>query len=385
MSVATRPRSGVGAATTPGRDERPPAFPVPWGTVVPLALVLALADTFWVIALRGAVGAVERTQQPFASWALDSLLALPLTTLAVLLAVVSARGLLRTGLRWRFLTTWSLIAALATAAGVTHLVVSASYDFVLESRNNTMMSTSSGMCTTPDCLVRMQHATLGLQLRALAYGAVLLLVTNLVLTLVIATVRGRIDLAGRPSRPSRLRIPRHLSLPAAQPGDGDGLAPDVRLLLAAALAGAAVIHVAVAPEHLAEWPAAGVFFLVLALTELIVAGLLLGRSAGITWSTRLALTVLVSAVPLVVWAWSRAVGLPFGPSGGEREPVGASDVVTSLLELGTLVVAAACLRAGSRLRLLPARSATSRAVALLALAALTSLGLQTLGLGFGPM
>jgi hypothetical protein len=42
---------------------------VPWGTVLPLAVVLAYADGFWMLTLRGAIGAIERTQEPFAGWA----------------------------------------------------------------------------------------------------------------------------------------------------------------------------------------------------------------------------------------------------------------------------------------------------------------------------
>jgi hypothetical protein len=49
----------------------------------------------------------------------------------------------------------------------------------------------------------------------------------------------------------------------------------VRLLLVAALAASAVIHAAVIPEHLTEWPAAGVFFILLTAGELVIAGLLL--------------------------------------------------------------------------------------------------------------
>jgi len=112
--------------------------------------------------------------------------------------------------------------------------------------------------------------------------------------------------------------------------------------------------------------------------------LLLGRGRP-NRSTPLVLTVLVSGGPLVVWAWSRVLGLPFGPGGGAREPVGAADVVSCLLELGALLAALACLREGSRLRLLPELSPARRAASVLAVLSLTSVAFQTLGLGFGPM
>jgi hypothetical protein len=39
--------------------------PLPWGTVVALAVLLALADAFLVVAVQGAEGAIERAQTPF--------------------------------------------------------------------------------------------------------------------------------------------------------------------------------------------------------------------------------------------------------------------------------------------------------------------------------
>ena len=65
--------------------------------------------------------------------------------------------------------------------------------------------------------------------------------------------------------------------------------------------------------------------------------------------------------------------------------MGATDVVSCLLELGTLLAALACLREGSWLRLLPELSPARRAASLLAVMSVTTVALQTLGLGFGPM
>ncbi len=389
MSVVARRPSEAGtgataaAAVATGQTGRRTGFRVPWGTVVPLAVVLAFADSFWVVALRGAVGAVERTQQPFGSWWRDSLLAVPLATLAVLLALAVARRLVGpTRRRFGFLMTWLLVAGFGTVAGMIQLSSSAVYDYVLQTRNNSMMlSTSGGMCSTAQCLERMQHATLALQLKALGYGAVLILVTSLVVTFLVIALRGRLDLVGSRRTTSRLRMPRL----AQEPGGQDLVTPDTRLLLAAALLGAAVIHAAVVPEHLTEWPAAGVFFVALCLVEAALAGALLRSPGRFTRSTQLLLVVVASGAPLLVWAWSRVLGLPFGPTAGAREAVGAADVVASLLELGTLLLVLGCQRAGSRLRLLPPFQPTGRAAGLLAVAALTATALQTLGLGFGPM
>jgi len=389
VSVVTRRRPTAAdggrsaTAVVNGEPGRPAGFRVPWGTVIPLGVVLAFADAFWVVALRGAVGAVERTQQPFGSWLRDSVLAVPLATLAVLLALAAARRLIgTTHRRFDFLLTWLLVAGSGTLAGMTQLVSSAVYDYILQTRNNDMMlTTSGGMCSTRQCLELMQHATLALQLKALGYGAVLILVTSLVVTFLVIALRGRLDLVGSSRASSRVRV-RSLGW---EPQDQAGLAPDIRLLLAVALIGAAVIHAAVMPEHLTEWPAAGVFFAALCLVEAVLAPALLSPPGRLTRTTQLGLTVLVSGAPLVVWAWSRVLGLPFGPTAGAREGVGAADVVASLLELGSLLLALGCLRGGSRLRRLPSFRPTGRAAGLLAVASLTAMALQTLGLGFGPM
>ena len=89
-------------------------------TVLPLAVVMAYADGFWMMSLRGAVGAIERTEEPFASWLRESTLVLPVFVFAVL-------GALTLALRWfgpalrrtrTVLTAALLIVAAGTVAGV---------------------------------------------------------------------------------------------------------------------------------------------------------------------------------------------------------------------------------------------------------------------------
>ena len=67
-------------------DGRAAAGAVPWGTVLLLAVAMAYVDGFWTMSLRGAVGAIERTQTPFVSWLQESTLVLPLYVCAVLAA-----------------------------------------------------------------------------------------------------------------------------------------------------------------------------------------------------------------------------------------------------------------------------------------------------------
>jgi hypothetical protein len=115
------------------------------------------------------------------------------------------------------------------------------------------------------------------------------------------------------------------------------------LVLVAGLLGAAVIHAAVVPEHRAEWSAAAVFFVLLTAAELLTAGLVLRRPVP-----GLVVAVVISAGPLVVWAWSRSTGLPFGPEAWQPEAVGLPDVLSCLLELWTLVLATRMLASPAR-------------------------------------
>lgn len=100
-------------------------------------------------------------------------------------------------------------------------------------------------------------------------------------------------------------------------------------LAASASLGAAVIHFAVAPAHWQEWMPSGLFFIVLALFQLVWARMILVRrttavlAAGITFN--------IGA--LALWALSRTAGAPFGPHAGEPEFVQAADLCALLLQL----------------------------------------------------
>jgi hypothetical protein len=102
------------------------------------------------------------------------------------------------------------------------------------------------------------------------------------------------------------------------------------IVLAAALSLlAAVIHVWVMPEHFEEWWGYGTFFLVVAVAQALYAVLLLrGASSGLIWAG-----VLGNLAIIVLWAWTRTVGIPiFGPHAGEVEDIGALDVVSKIVE-----------------------------------------------------
>ena len=105
-----------------------------------------------------------------------------------------------------------------------------------------------------------------------------------------------------------------------------------RLTAVACLFGAEVIHVLVINDHMTEWLPAGLFFLLLALLEGVLA------VALITMPTRgiERFTIAVSLATVALWVVSRTVGLPVGPMAGEIEPVGVADLVSSALELATV-------------------------------------------------
>jgi hypothetical protein len=94
----------------------------------------------------------------------------------------------------------------------------------------------------------------------------------------------------------------------------------LRSVVASTLLGAAAIHAAQAPSHLAEWWAAGIAFMVMAAVQA-----LLGAAALRTdrWLWQLAQAV--SLATLGLWVLSRTVGLPVGPEAGLPEPVGRAE------------------------------------------------------------
>ena len=163
---------------------------VPWLTVAPLAVVMAYADGFWVSTLRGAVGSIERTGQPFESWLRESTLLLPVYVLAVLGALALAArwfGLVLRNPRTVVATTLLVVAA-GTLVGIVALAASSAYDYYLQSSHVHSMASMASMAV--------QQSGLGLQLRAVGYGSGLLLVTNLALVgWVVAMRGGRLDVS----------------------------------------------------------------------------------------------------------------------------------------------------------------------------------------------
>jgi hypothetical protein len=119
-----------------------------------------------------------------------------------------------------------------------------------------------------------------------------------------------------------------------------GQAPSV-LLAAAALSGvAALIHVAVCPEHFREGFIYGVFFAVSAGCQLGWSGLVFARHNR--WLAPAGLVGNASIV--LLWMVTRTVGIPLGPEAGEVERFGTLDLLCGACEIGVVVLCAVAIR-----------------------------------------
>jgi hypothetical protein len=110
-------------------------------------------------------------------------------------------------------------------------------------------------------------------------------------------------------------------------------------LLAALLAGAAAIHLAMAPSHLGESAIEGAGFVVAGWAQLGLAAVLVLRPRR--W--QLVASIALNAALLAAWLWSRTAGLPFGDHAGHAESVSLVDGLCVALEVAALVVAGALL------------------------------------------
>lgn len=109
--------------------------------------------------------------------------------------------------------------------------------------------------------------------------------------------------------------------------------PRALLLASLGLLVAAGVHVTVMPEHFKESWLYGAFFLGTASAQ-VGAALLVWRYPT-RWRLR---AIAVASVGVVLlWAWTRAVGVPLGPGAGETESIGMLDVVASTAELITAI------------------------------------------------
>ena len=171
-------------------------------TLVLLAVIIAFVDGFWTTSLRGAVGAIEQTQEPFESWMRSSELTLPFYVLAVVVAAVIARRWVGTGRRnlVKPVAVALLVVATTTLVGIGAMTVNAVNDYHLQSERLEVKHAShvgtdaAGSVHDPaehadhaaategcNALCQAQRSTLTVHKRAVAYGGVVLLITNVLL------------------------------------------------------------------------------------------------------------------------------------------------------------------------------------------------------------
>jgi hypothetical protein len=123
-----------------------------------------------------------------------------------------------------------------------------------------------------------------------------------------------------------------------------GAASPLTTMLVALSIGAAVIHLAAAPGHYIELGDLGAGFVVAAALQVVWArAALRGPSRRTVW-----LGVTINAAIVLLWAWTRSVGLPVGPAAGSPEPIGLPDAASTVFEVLLLVGLAAQLLVAAR-------------------------------------
>jgi hypothetical protein len=136
--------------------------------------------------------------------------------------------------------------------------------------------------------------------------------------------------------------------------------PDARTILligsGAFLVSAAMIHLSVVGPHLEESTLYAVFFIAAAIAQLVAA-----MSLTMTQDRRVLVGIIAgNALVIVVWALSRTVGLPIGPTPGIAESVSLPDVLATVAEAAIVALSIAlCLIR----RPLPMRRCTAGAAA----------------------
>jgi hypothetical protein len=328
---------------------------IPWTTVLTFAAVLATADWFWVVALRGAVGATERTSGPFLSWVEGSVLLIPLFAFAVLGALALAHRWFGAAPRRRraVLATALLVVVAGTLAGIGALIASGSYDLRLQL--NQHMGPMGVNCHPVSCHQLQQDATVALQLKALGIGSLFLLVTNLVLVFWVLALRG-----GRIHPGKVLR-----SGPAGAGARQPAWSGEVLLLLVAGLVGTATVLAVHATADLLHSVVAAMALLMVATALLVVAQQAMSRPGRSAW---IGAAAIATALP-AVWVWAHLTGHQLG---GVLKSIGLADGAVGVLDLVTLAAAVLLLSSPAWLRRAPASPHAGKlgVVAVIAIAAI---------------
>jgi hypothetical protein len=156
-------------------------------------------------------------------------------------------------------------------------------------------------------------------------------------------------------------LPRPARLLARRPG-ARTVAEQLALVAALLVFGSSFIHAVVIADHFEYDWRFGVFFAVVTFWQAVWAGLAYGTPLN---PRVLVAGAVGNAALVVVWLISRTVGVPLGPQAGRPEAIGEVDVISTLDELGAVVLVAIVLRGlrGGPLRLTQAHVRTAAALA----------------------
>jgi hypothetical protein len=126
--------------------------------------------------------------------------------------------------------------------------------------------------------------------------------------------------------------------------------PALRLVIAAASAGAGAIHLAMVPSHWGESAVDGVLFAVCGWLQVAFAGVVLLRPRRSWLALGLVLGLVLNAAAVAAWVISRTIGLPFGAHSGVAEDAGFVDGACVALEALVVVLGAFVLARPGRKR-----------------------------------
>ena len=344
---------------------------VPWATVLTFAAVLAAADWFWVVSLRGAVGAIERTSDPFVSWLQGSVMLTPLFAFAVLGALAGAYRWFGPVLRRprTVIAASLLVVATCTLAGAGALILSGAYDLRLQLAQLAHMP-SMGVQCVDSCLQAQKDATLALQLKALGAGSVILLVTNLLVVVWMVALRGGRLSVGK-EKPSR-SLPDGAEGPLPRPV---AWLAEVQLVLVAGLVGTGTVLATHATADLIDSVVAALLLLLFATAQLACAQFAAARPGRPAWIAAALLAVLLPAL----WLYAHSTGSPLEQVLGTPGSIGLADGAVGVLEVATLAAAVLLLSAPAWLRRAPTSPHAGK-LGLVGIVAVTAIGVGGSGL-----
>jgi hypothetical protein len=167
---------------------------VPWPLVAVLAVLLSLADAFVLVSVEGAVGAIERAQEPFTMWLQHSAAMVPVFAVTVVAALAVARRRLGRSLRtWRQVLGAAAVVVLAgTLVGTAWIGASVAWDYHLQSQLLDFLAANH------QHLANDRETTAAADLKAVRYAGVVVLAANAVLVpWVVALFGGRLDAVRR--------------------------------------------------------------------------------------------------------------------------------------------------------------------------------------------